>query len=72
VSVDPLSSSDWQGRARREAVAICNEVSVSRSVAYDDLIGLMAIAWLQGVNLGAHDTLRLSEQAFARLRAALA
>jgi len=54
-----------------EAVAICAEAGVARSVAYDDLIGLMAVAWLQGVNLGAHDTLRMSEQAFDRLRAAL-
>jgi len=66
------TAQDWSHRARMEAVAICTEAGVARSVAYDDLIGLMAVAWLQGVNLGAHDTLRMSEQAFERLRAALA
>ena len=65
------SETDWQGRARRESVAILSEVNVNRSVAYDDLVSLMAIAWLQGVSLGTHETLNEAEIAFAKLAAAV-
>jgi hypothetical protein len=66
------TAQDWQGRARREAVAILEANDVHRAVSWDVAVSLMAVAWLQGVNLGAHDTLRLSEAAFERLRADLA
>lgn len=64
-------TNDWQGRARREAVAICSGLGVTRSVGYEDLIGLMAIAWLQGVDLGSHETLSDVEDVFERMRVAL-
>lgn len=62
------SADDWQGRARREAVAILEGEHIHRSVSWDDLVSLMAIAWLQGVSLGSHETLNAAEQAFARFR----
>jgi len=65
------TAQDWQGRARREAVAILEANGRLRTLSWDDAVSLMAIAWLQGVNLGAHDTLRLSEAAFERLRLAV-
>jgi hypothetical protein len=61
----------WQHRARLEAVAILEANGMHRSMSWDDAVSMMAVAWLQGVNLGAHDTLRLSEAAFQRLRADL-
>jgi hypothetical protein len=65
------TSQDWQGRARREAVAILEANDMHRSMSWDDAVSFMAVAWLQGVNLGAHDTLRLSEAALERLKLAL-
>jgi hypothetical protein len=59
---------DWQGRARREVVAILEGATVHRSVSWDDLVSLMAVAWLQGVSLGSHETLNAAEQAFTRFR----
>lgn len=68
---------DWRARARREAAAILEEVTltvprtdVSHAMTCDrdTLLGLLAIAWLQGVNLGSHETLHMAEQAFDRLR----
>jgi hypothetical protein len=71
LSVMEEHTTDWQGRARREAVAILEANGVHRTVAWEDAVTLMAVAWLQGVNLGAHDTLRLSEAALERLKLAL-
>lgn len=48
---------DWQGRAHRAATAILAEANVHRTVGYDDLERLMAIAWLRGVSDGSNDTL---------------
>lgn len=67
-----MSVTDWGSRARREAAAILAEVdAVGPTVSYDTLIGLMAVAWLQGVNLGSHETLEVVETSFARLAADL-
>jgi hypothetical protein len=66
---------DWQGRATRESAAILTEVGVTGagavSVGYDVLVSLMAIAWLQGVSLGTHETMHEAEGAFQRLRVAV-
>jgi hypothetical protein len=37
----------------------------------DALVALLAVAWLQGVNYGSHDTLAHAEAAFDRLRESL-
>lgn len=70
------SESDWLGRARREASVILAEAlplypapgAIGRSAVLD----LMAMAWLQGVNLGAHDTLGSVEKAFTGMKDAAA
>jgi hypothetical protein len=64
---------DWQARARREAAAILDECGASYVQAFnrDRLVGLLAIAWLQGVNLGSHETLTRAEVAFENVRDAL-
>lgn len=63
---------DWNARARREVVAILAEIdAVGPNVSYDYLVSLMAIAWLQGVNLGSHETLGMVETSFGRLAAEL-
>jgi hypothetical protein len=67
---------DWQGRARREAAAILDETGVVFDqrvgiVSRDELVSILAIAWLQGVNLGSHETLAAAEVAFENVRAAL-
>jgi len=66
-------ANDWQGRARREAVAILAEAlpQATHLDDYQTMIGLVAIGWLQGVSYGTHDTMALAEQAFARLQADL-
>ena len=63
---------DWQGRARREAVAILQACDVHRTIAWDDAVSLLAVAWLQGLNLQAHSTLNGAEIALQRLREDLA
>ena len=69
------ADSDWQGRARREAAAILAETGVTFGrvgiVSQDELVGIIAIAWLQGVSLGSHETLAQAELAFERVRDAL-
>lgn len=63
----------WSSRARREAAAILDELGASYVLAFnrDTLIGVLAVAWLQGVNYGSHDTLAHAEAAFDRLRESL-
>ena len=67
------AANPWQARAHREAAAILDELGASYLQAFnrDTLIGLLAIAWLQGVNLGSHETLAMAEGAFDRLRESL-
>jgi hypothetical protein len=59
---------DWNARARREAAAILDECGADYVQAFnrETLLGLLAIAWLQGVNLGSHETLAAAEVAFTR------
>lgn len=62
-----MTDTDWSARARREAAAIIAEADLHRRTDYAELVSLVAIGWLQGVNYGTHDTLALAEDAFARL-----
>jgi hypothetical protein len=65
---------DWQGHARREAAAILTEADFgpgSGASTYPTILALCAIAWLQGVNYGSHETLRQAEDAFDALKASL-
>lgn len=64
-----MDSDDWQRRARREAEAIIHEAMPS--VPDDLIVSVVACAWLQGVNFGAHDTLRMVEEGFEQMRAGL-
>lgn len=69
------ADTDWQGRARREAAAILDESGVVWQgvgiTSRDELLGMLAIAWLQGTIYGSHRTLSSAERAFDRLRDAL-
>jgi hypothetical protein len=63
----------WKARAQREAAVIISE---ARAVpddffAYERLLALVAIGWLQGANFGSHDTLGRMDQAFDGLRTVL-
>jgi hypothetical protein len=64
---------DWTRRAEREAAAILNGTGFVevRPATYPTLVSLLAVAWLQGVNYGSHETLRHAEDAFAALKASL-
>ena len=63
---------DWKARAEREAAALLEAASGGMIPSRrDTLVSLLAVAWLQGVSLGSHETLADAEQAFERLRAAL-
>lgn len=67
-----MTSDEWKHRAYAEVHAIISADGIGqRSVAFDDLVTLMAIAWLQGVDLGCHETLADAERAFENLRAEL-
>lgn len=68
-----MPENEWLGRARREAAVILDNVGVTPGmfVGYDDIASLTAIAWMQGVNLGSHETLAMAESAFAQLAADL-
>lgn len=66
----------WKARAEREASVILAQTSYDRELTvrpatYPTLVSLLAIAWLQGANFGAHDTLGRFDQAFDRLRESL-
>jgi hypothetical protein len=65
-------SLDWKARAEREAAALLDEMDIDQAaVTRDMLVALLAIAWVQGVNLGSHETLALVETSFDRMRAEL-
>ena len=65
--------SDWGARAEREAAALLTETGYTAGdrAAYSELVHLLAAAWLQGVNLGSHETLAAVEMAFERVQAEL-
>ena len=66
---------DWKARAEREAAALLDGYRVAPHergpLSRDAIVSLLAIAWLQGMNLGCHETLADAERAFERLKAAL-
>ena len=67
-----MTSADWKARAEREAAAILDGVGYGMPpLDYDQMVAVVAVAFLQGVNLGAHETLAEAEQAFDRLKATL-
>ena len=43
---------DLAGQSRRTASTLLAELNVQRSVAYDDLVALMALAWISGFQAG--------------------
>jgi len=63
-----MDEDDLYGRANREAVAILYAHGVSRSVPFTDAVSLLAVAWIQGLNLQTHETLNGAERALERLR----
>ena len=64
-----MESTEWQARAEREAAAIVNAPGVNAiGASYDHLIRFVAVGWLQGYNVGAHEVLSHNEAAFARLQ----
>jgi len=67
------TSTGWKARAEREAAAILDEIGAGYVQAFnrDTLLGLLAIAWMQGTIFGSHETLSQAEQAFDRLRESL-
>jgi hypothetical protein len=66
-----MPGTDWKARAEREAAAILAENVSPIPYSYSEVIALVAIGWLQGVNYGEHETLSHVEDAFDELRAAL-
>lgn len=73
-----MSEQDWKARAEREAAAIIDGlgfegIGIGRAVITNraEVITLLACAWLQGVNLGCHETLAAAEMAFERVQAEL-
>ena len=66
------TAQDLTHRAHMEATAILDGLGIRRSVAYSDAVSLLAVAWLQGVNLQAHSTLNGADIAVQRLREDLA
>ena len=76
-----MTTTDWKARAEREAAALLDASgylyvpggprNASEAATRGALVALLAAAWLQGMNLGCHETLAEAEQAFERLKAAL-
>ena len=66
-----VGTTDWKARAEREAAAILAETDAGPHESYERLVALLAVAWLQGVNYGSHDTLAQVEASFTRMAAEL-
>jgi hypothetical protein len=62
---------DWTRRAEREAAAILDRVSPESFTPRGHLLDLLAVAWLQGVNVGSHETLAAVEVGFEEMQARL-
>jgi hypothetical protein len=62
---------DWKARAEREAAALLDECGGGLPADRDQLIAVLAAAWLQGCNYGMHDALAHVDATFEELRAAL-
>lgn len=58
------TQTDWAAWARREASAFLAQYpNLMLGSSRDDAIAALAAMWLQGVNLGAHETLHAAEEA---------
>ena len=68
-----MSEQDWKARAEREAAALLDSAGLygTWQLSRDSLITLVAAGWLQGANLGSHETLAAVEMAFERVQAEL-
>jgi hypothetical protein len=68
-----MSEQDWKARAEREAAAVLDSTgwATYSTSQRGDLVALLAATWLQGVNLGSHETLAAVEMAFERVQAEL-
>ena len=69
-----MSGIDLLARARREGVAVLDgsgALNPPTATSRDVIVALLAVAWLQGVNYGSHETLAAAEEAFDRARAEL-
>jgi hypothetical protein len=67
-----MSEQDWKARAEREAAVILDRMGYGPpALDYPILVNLLACAWLQGVNLGCHETLAAAEMAIERVQAEL-
>jgi hypothetical protein len=66
-------SVDWKARAEREAAAVLDGPVASGWIPQtrESLIGLLAVAWIQGVSLGMHEALGSVDRAFEATRAEL-
>lgn len=63
------TQTDWTAWARREAAAfLAAHPAIADSFgSRDTAIDALALMWLQGVNLGAHETLHAADEARERL-----
>lgn len=60
---------DWQGRARREAALLLEEVGVGRGGPMrSELLDLLAAAWLRGAAAGTVEVQELIELEADRIR----
>jgi hypothetical protein len=67
---DPLPTLDangWSHRAHAEAQALLQDAGIQEPYS-PWFASMLAVAWLQGFNLGAHETLGEAEKAFQRLQ----
>lgn len=65
---------DWTRRAEREAAAILDGVGIDvrpHPFTYAWLVAVVGVAWLQGVNVGSHETLAAVEVGFEEMQARL-
>jgi hypothetical protein len=64
---------DWTRRAEREAAALLTASGFPTYTAESRaaLLSLLACAWLNGVNLGSHETLAAVEVGFEAMQARL-
>jgi hypothetical protein len=63
------TQTDWMAWGRREAAAFLGAYpAIADSFSDRDVaVDALACMWLQGVNLGAHETLNAAEEAMERL-----
>lgn len=62
---------DWKAHAEREAAAVLDSIAYPGAGYYsrDKMIGMLALAWLQGASYGMHDALNAVDGTFEEMRA---